>query len=94
MSVISSIWKPECEQSILSQNNYSIVANLTIKGISHAITFDSAIKPKEDLIVFSAHFDIDRTLWDIKYGSEAFFAKLGMHVISDIVSFDVMLCFK
>ena len=61
-----------------SQANYNITAELTIKGITNEISFEGYINPKSDGISLSAHFDIDRTKWDIKYGSEVFFAKLGI----------------
>jgi hypothetical protein len=33
-----------------------------------------------------AHFDIDRTRWNVIYGSGKFYEKLGMHLVHDVIS--------
>jgi hypothetical protein len=38
-----------------------------------------------------AHFDFDRTLWNVKYGSAKFFKLLGMHLVDDLVSLDLKI---
>jgi hypothetical protein len=38
-----------------------------------------------------AHFDIDRTCWDIIYGSTRFFEHLGMHKVFDLVSLQLYI---
>jgi len=37
----------------------------------------------DEMIGIEAHFDIDRTKWDIIYGSSRFFEHLGMHLVFD-----------
>jgi polyisoprenoid-binding protein YceI len=63
--------------------NYNVKGNLTIKGISKAITFPATINVSENDVAANAEFDIDRTEWDIKYGSGKFFQDLGDKMIND-----------
>jgi polyisoprenoid-binding protein YceI/rhodanese-related sulfurtransferase len=77
-----------------SKPNFKITAELEIKGIKNEIEFPASVHIKEGAFSFNAHFSIDRTKWNVKYGSENFFAKMGMHLISDMVSFDVILVGK
>jgi rhodanese-related sulfurtransferase len=75
--------------------NYSVNGVLTIKGITNPVSFLAMIVPMEDgLINGQAHFDFDRTLWNVRYGSEKFFEKLGMHLVNDIVSLELFLVAK
>jgi len=45
-------------------------------------------------LVAEAHFDIDRTRWDIIYGSTQFFEHIGMHLVFDLISFQVKMVAK
>ena len=63
--------------------NYNVKGNLTIKGIAKAITFPATITMDEKELKANASFDIDRTEWDIKYGSGKFFQDLGDKMIND-----------
>ncbi len=49
------------------QPNYTVTGNLTIKGITHPVTFPAVVKLSGDNAEATAKFDIDRTKWDIKY---------------------------
>jgi len=61
-------------------NNVAVVTgNLTIKGIVKPITFTV----KRDGSTFSASVSVDRTLYDIRYGSGKFFENLGNNMIDD-----------
>ena len=64
-------------------NNYTVTGNLTIKGITKPISFPANIQIKEGKLAAYAEFKIDRTLYDIKYGSGKFFEGLGDKMISD-----------
>jgi len=65
-------------------NNYNIVANLTIKGITNEIRFPAMIIIKADEVIANADLSIDRTLYGIKYGSGKFFEGLGDKMIEDL----------
>lgn len=62
-----------------SEGGYKIVANLTIKGKTNSITFDLAVNNDSA----STTLKVDRTKYDIKYGSGSFFDNLGDKTIND-----------
>ncbi len=74
-----------------SENSYKIIATLTIKGITHPIAFDANVKINGLNFLATAKIEIDRTKWDIKYGSGSFFDNLGDKMILDEIQFDVYL---
>jgi len=52
--------------------------NLTIKGISKSVSFPVKVSlAGDDLTLVSEKFSINRTDWDIKYGSGSFFKDLA-----------------
>ena len=72
-------------------NNYLIIANLTIKGITHSITFEADVKVSGLSYVANAKIKLDRTKWDVKYNSGNFFKDLGDKLILDEIEFDISL---
>ena len=72
-------------------NNYAIVADLTIKGITHSITFDAEVNIRKIAFFTKAKIKIDRTKWDIKYNSGNFFKDLGDKVILDEIELEINL---
>lgn len=68
------------------KNEYSFAGDLTIKGITHSISFPGTVNKNDDgTYSAEAKADIDRTLWDIRYGSGKFFEDLGDKMIFDII---------
>jgi polyisoprenoid-binding protein YceI len=63
--------------------NFSVKGNLTMKGKTNGITYPASIKVENGVVTASADFDIDRTQWEIKYGSGKFFDNLGDKMIND-----------
>lgn len=64
-------------------NTYDVVADLTIKGITKPQTFTATVKPNGKGHIITANVDIDRTQYDVKYGSSSYFDSLGDKAISD-----------
>lgn len=62
---------------------FMVMGDLTIKGITHPIEFEVALKQKEDGYHVMGVATVDRSKYDIKYGSETFFGKLGDKAIYD-----------
>lgn len=56
---------------------------LSIKGIKKEIEFPAKVNIKDNKVSAKGTAIIDRTLWDIKYGSGKFFDNLGDKTISD-----------
>jgi polyisoprenoid-binding protein YceI len=72
-------------------NDYYILADLTIKGKTHPITFSAVVTSKELSFSAIANIKIDRTKWDVTYNSGNFFEDLGDYLIKDEIEFDVFL---
>ena len=60
-----------------------IIADLTIRGITHEINFPINISHTESNFYVEGSIDIDRTLFNIKYNSGTFFEELGDRMIYD-----------
>ena len=43
-------------------------------------------KADENALLLEAHFDIDKTRWNVICGSSRFFEHLGMHKVFDLIS--------
>jgi len=71
--------------------NYLVDADLTIKGITHPVQFAAIIAPQPDCIKAHATLDIDRTAWNVTYGSGRLFEMLGMHLVNDMVTLEFFL---
>jgi len=61
------------------KNSYKISGNLTIKGITKPIAFNMSIYGNKA----NASLKIDRTVYDVRYGSTAFFDNLKDKAIYD-----------
>ena len=72
-----------------SANLYTVTADLTIKGITKPITFDLAVNGN----AATTTFNVDRTKYDIKYGSKSFFASIGDKAINDEFELKIALKF-
>lgn len=75
----------------LKQNgsNYMVAADMTIKGITNKVTFKMEVSENSA----TADLKIDRTKFDIKYGSASFFDGLKDRAIYDEFDLNVNLSF-
>ncbi len=69
-------------------DTYQITGNMTIKGITKQITFPASVHAHDNSIHAQADFTIDRSQWNVQYGSESFFPDL---VGDKIISNDIRL---
>lgn len=69
--------------SPLGESKFLVTGDLTIKGITNEITFTATILTVEQGLSLEANLEIDRTLWDIRFGSGKFFQDLGDNLIDD-----------
>ena len=67
----------------LEQNKFDINGILTIKDISHPINFISTVEIFTDFLHSLGEIVIDRTLYNIRYGSGKFIDNLGDKLIYD-----------
>jgi polyisoprenoid-binding protein YceI len=73
---------------------HEVTGDLTIKGKTHPVTFPANIEIKDGMVHGKAQLSIDRTQWNIRYGSDKFFKSLGDKVIHDEIKFDLDLAAK
>ncbi len=75
-----------------SDGTHKITADLSIKNITHEITFNAKVTngPNSNLNAL-ADITIDRTKWNIRYGSGSFFDNLGDKMIYDEIKFKVQV---
>ncbi len=67
----------------------TISGNLTIKGNTHPVSFEARMSETGA----AAIIQVDRTLYDVRYGSGKFFDNLGDKTIKDIFDLEVSLVF-
>lgn len=68
---------------------YLVTGNMRIKGISNPLTFPVRVKQDGATVEAQGKVTLDRTKYDIKYGSTSFFDALGDKAIYD--DFDIEL---
>lgn len=72
--------------------NYLLEGTLSMRGATGKLQFPATVNVLSDgNVVAEAHFDIDRTQWNIIYGSSRFFEHLGMHLVFDLISLQVRI---
>lgn len=70
-------------------NVADVTGDLTIKGITNAITFPVAVTVSGNTLTANGKATINRAKFDIKYGSKSFFDNLGDKVIYDDFTVDM-----
>lgn len=73
-------------------SNYTVSGDLTIKGITNRITFPATVTMSGGQLTAVGTTKVDRTKYDIKYGSGSFFENLGDKAISNdmTITFNVV----
>lgn len=65
------------------ENVYDVTADFTIKDITNSVAFQARVTKTGDSIQASAEIKIDRTKYNVRYGSGKFFEDLGDRMIHD-----------
>jgi len=71
-----------------SGKTHTFSGDLTIKDITHPVTFDAMIEFNQESFKAEGKMEVDRTLYDIRYGSGKFFSGLGDNMIKDTFTLD------
>lgn len=74
--------------------NYKVVGDLTIKETTKEIKFNTQVEEKNGRQVATADISIDRSDFDVRYGSGSFFENLGDKTIYDEFELSVTLVSK
>lgn len=72
-----------------AEGQYEVTADLTIKGVTKPVTLPVDVRPAAEGVSISAKLTVDRTAYDIRYGSGKFFENLGDKMIHDTFDLEV-----
>jgi polyisoprenoid-binding protein YceI len=75
-------------------NNDHVTGNLTIKGITHPVSFDANVSIAGDTLTATGKLVIDRTKYGIKFRSGNFFTNLGDTLIYNDFDLNVNITAK
>ena len=82
-------WEAQSGASPEAANGIA-TGDLTIRDVTRSVSFPAIVAPQLDGgLKIHAAFDIDRTLWDVCYGSARLFERLGMHLVHDLISLEL-----
>jgi len=70
---------------------YTLKGDLTIKGITNQVTMPARVYSKEGSVFVDALATLDRTKWNIRFGSSKFFDNLADNVIDDYFTVNFLL---
>lgn len=82
------------ESTPFEKGTATLKGHLTIKENTHPVEFKAARQEKEDGVWFYSNIPIDRTKYNIRYGSGTFFDNLGDRTIYDEFKLKVALMVK
>jgi polyisoprenoid-binding protein YceI len=68
----------------------TVTGRLTIKGKTEPVTFETTRKDG----TYSASFGVDRSKFDVRYGSDSFFDNLGDKAIDNVFTLDIQLVMR
>ena len=71
------------EGVVAGEPNFIVMGKMTIKGITNEISFPALIKFEGTKMMTKADVKIDRSKFDIRYGSKTFFDDIGDKAIYD-----------
>lgn len=75
--------------------NLRVEAELALRGEKRPVEFFVTAAARQDgALVAQGSLQFDRTIWGAIYGSGKFFARLGMHVVNDLVDIQVKVVAK
>jgi polyisoprenoid-binding protein YceI len=75
----------------INNDDYLVIGDLTIKGITHPVSFPADVLITNNAIKASGKILVDRTKYDMKFRSGNFFSNLGDTLIYNEFELDVKL---
>jgi len=85
---------PEAILEITTVSGRHVEGNLTIKGITHSISFDVIVNVNGDVLIATGKLVIDRTKYEMKFRSGNFFKDLGDTLIYNDFELNVTVTAK
>lgn len=74
-----------------TETEVQLSGNFTMKGETNNITFPATITETNSTYEARAEFSIDRSKWNVRYGSDKFFDNLGDQAIDNMMSIGLEL---
>lgn len=71
---------------VVTSFGYTVRGELTIKGITQLVEIPVTVYMQDGKLRVDGKAELDRTKWDIRYGSDKFFDNLANNVIDDMFS--------
>ncbi|RKS25522.1 polyisoprenoid-binding protein YceI [Flavobacterium endophyticum] len=85
----------EITKAVTENGKTSVEGNLTMKGITKNVKFPATVTVNGNTVtVVSDLFTINRTLWNVNYGSKSVFDNLGDKFINDDIELKVSVTAK
>ena len=78
----------------INGENKKVTGNLTIKGITHPVSFPANMEVQDGIVKANGKLVIDRTKWDVRYNSGKFYDNLKDQAISDSIEFRIKIVAK
>lgn len=75
----------------LANNQSQITGNLSLKGVSKKVQFPASVQVQGNKLIATAKILVDRTQYNIRYGSGSFFDNLGDKAIDNEFELNVAL---
>ncbi len=79
------------ESERIDGNKIRVKGMLTIKGSTNPVSFESSVDKVDETMLFEGNIKIDRSQYDVRYGSGKFFDNLGDKAINDIFTLEFKL---
>jgi len=75
--------------------NYNVSGNLKLKDVEKNITFGAKVTKEGEIYkAVTVPFTIDRTQWNVKYGSKTLFADLKENIVNDNIELQITIVAK
>lgn len=75
-------------------NTFNLTGDLTIKGITNETVIPVVVSESDEGVQISGSATIDRSAYEVKFGSDKFFENLGDNVINDEFMLDFVVLAK
>lgn len=90
-----TITKVEAAATPNDSVNYLVSGNLKLKDVEKNITFGAKVTKDGDTYkAVTVPFTIDRTQWNVKYGSKTLFADLKENIVNDNIELQITIVAK
>jgi polyisoprenoid-binding protein YceI len=81
----------QSDENTIKNNQINLTGELTIKDITHPISFTAELLQKKPTLKAKASMSFDRSKYDVRFRSGKFFENLGDKLILDDIEVDVLL---